>query len=186
MNTQLVTAYAVCRGIARMRAKNFYYGFLPLPKHKRNALCAVYAFMRHADDISDDSSLDPAERLTRLSAFLEEWKSVERGAPATDPVLLALADTQRRFVIPPQLLEQLRLWPLLEFESARARELYEAGDELLPLIHKDSRAALWVMMTIYRRLLAKIVERNYDVISGRVRLTPWQKVRILAQGMLKS
>ena len=60
MNTQLVTAYAVCRGIARARAKNFYYGFLPLPHEKRNALCAVYAFMRHADDISDDPTLDIA------------------------------------------------------------------------------------------------------------------------------
>ncbi len=51
---QLRAAYSVCRHIARSAAKNFYYGFLVLPARKRNALSAVYAFMRHADDISDD------------------------------------------------------------------------------------------------------------------------------------
>ena len=50
---QLRAAYSVCRHIARSAAKNFYYGFLVLPAHKRNALSAVYAFMRHADDISE-------------------------------------------------------------------------------------------------------------------------------------
>jgi len=39
-------AYSVCRGITRANAKNFYYAFLVLPKRKRQALCAVYAFMR--------------------------------------------------------------------------------------------------------------------------------------------
>ena len=97
MNTQLVTAYAVCRGIARTRAKNFYYGFLPLPKEKRNALCAVYAFMRHADDISDDASRSVPERRLALSTWLAEWHSVSGGTPTTDPVFFALADAQRRF-----------------------------------------------------------------------------------------
>ena len=44
-------AYAVCRSIARKEAKNFYYAFLALPEAKRDAICAVYAFMRHADDL---------------------------------------------------------------------------------------------------------------------------------------
>jgi len=48
---QVTMAYSVCRGITRSNAKNFYYAFLVLPKHKRQALCAVYAFMRRCDDI---------------------------------------------------------------------------------------------------------------------------------------
>ena len=56
-DSQLHMAYSVCRGITRARAKNFYYGFLVLPKRKRQALCAVYAFMRRCDDIADDPSL---------------------------------------------------------------------------------------------------------------------------------
>src|SRR5215469_2614829 len=48
---QLVMAYSVCKGITRTAAKNFYYAFMVLPRRKREALCAVYAFMRRCDDI---------------------------------------------------------------------------------------------------------------------------------------
>ena len=50
-------AYAACRAIARREAKNFYYAFVALPKPKRNAICAIYAFMRQADDLADDESV---------------------------------------------------------------------------------------------------------------------------------
>jgi len=55
--SQLAVAYSVCQSIARSAAKNFYYAFLVLPQQKRQALCAVYAFMRRCDDIADDSRL---------------------------------------------------------------------------------------------------------------------------------
>ncbi len=72
---QLRAAYGVCRHIARSAAKNFYYGFLVLPLRKRNALSAVYAFMRHADDISDDPTIPAVQRREKL----EEW--IECAAP---------------------------------------------------------------------------------------------------------
>ncbi len=43
-----------CRGVARSRAKNFYYSFLLLGREQRDAMCAVYAFMRYCDDLSDE------------------------------------------------------------------------------------------------------------------------------------
>ena len=107
MNQQLSHAYAVCRGVARRAAKNFYYGFLVLPAEKRNALCAVYAFMRHADDISDDPGFDPRQKRERLVDWLGAANQVFEGKPTDDPVLMALADAQKRFNIPPQLFEKL-------------------------------------------------------------------------------
>lgn len=306
MNAQLTTAYAVCRGIARREARNFYYSFLALPRDKRNALSAVYAFMRHADDLSDDELRTPAERLQRLSDWLDDWHAVESGTPSNDPVFVALADAQQRYAIPGKLLDQLvegtsmdlrsaqveayerdhgtarvtaaatmrvpqtfaelyrycylvasvvglvciriygyedpraeelaercgiafqltniirdvredaersrvyfpqedltkfglsaeefvggglqpsRLKPLLDFEAGRAHKYYEAADELVPLIHEDSRAALWVMVNIYRRLLERIAESNYDVLSGRIRLSASEKIGILGRGLMKS
>ena len=53
--SQLEVAYSVCRSITRSAAKNFYYAFVVLPPAKRHALCAVYAFMRRCDDITDDT-----------------------------------------------------------------------------------------------------------------------------------
>ncbi len=104
---QLHTAYSVCRHIARSAARNFYYGFLVLPKPKRNAISAVYAFMRRADDISDDPSLPPEQRREKLDEWVSALRRVAAGERTDDPVLFALADSQKRYAIPLELLEKL-------------------------------------------------------------------------------
>ncbi len=104
---KLDAAYEKCTEIARRQAKNFYYAFLALPKPKRDAICAVYAFMRHADDISDDESRSREERRADLAAWLADWHRVASGEPTDDPVFMALADTQASFQIPADLLDQL-------------------------------------------------------------------------------
>ena len=291
--SQLAVAYSVCRGITRSRAKNFYYGFLVLPKRKRRALCAVYAFMRRCDDIADDPSVPVLERRQKLDLWLNEFHAAQTGHPTDDPILLALTDAQRRFGIPAGLLDALafgtamdvdensdqsaasglqvqygsfedlqrycynvasvvglvcirifgyntpeaeplaercglafqltniirdvkedaalgrvylpgkdlaefgisatdiagidaaRIRPLLELEAQRAFENYRAADELIPLINEDSQPALWVLVTIYRSLLEKIVRLNYDVFTRRVSLSVWEKLRILGRGFLQ-
>jgi phytoene synthase len=72
---------------------------------------------------------------------------------------------------------------LLALEASRAREYYASAEELLPLIDRDSRAALWVLVTIYQGLLGRIVARNYDVFSERVSVPTTSKLMILARGM---
>ena len=49
----LEASYAFCQNIARTRARNFYYSFLLLSREQRDAMCAIYAFMRYCDDISE-------------------------------------------------------------------------------------------------------------------------------------
>jgi 15-cis-phytoene synthase len=116
VNQQTAHAYAVCRGIARRSAKNFYYGFLVLPSEKRNAFCAVYAFMRHADDISDDAALASEQKRQRLNQWLDAANQVFSGKATDDPVLLALADAQSRFKIPVLLFEKLVYGTSLDLE----------------------------------------------------------------------
>jgi phytoene synthase len=137
---QLRAAYAVCRHIARSAAKNFYYGFLVLPARKRSALCAVYAFMRHADDISDDPSLPIKERRAKLAAWMCALRRVVEGERTDDPVLMALADTQKTFNVPLDLLEKLVEGTAMDLPQpgserlgdapARARLHYETFEEL--------------------------------------------------------
>jgi phytoene synthase len=74
------------------------------------------------------------------------------------------------------------LRPLLEFEAERARGFYRALEELLPLVNDDSRAALWTLAEIYRRLLERIVARNYDVFSERISLSASEKLSVMAKG----
>ena len=105
--SQLDMAYSVCRHIARSAAKNFYYGFLVLPRRKRNALSAVYAFMRRCDDIADDNTLSPDDRRNKLAEWLDKVHRALAAQPTDDPVLLALTDAQRGYQIPIGLLDQL-------------------------------------------------------------------------------
>jgi 15-cis-phytoene synthase len=107
VTTPVEEAYRACREIARREAKNFYYSFVALPEPKRNAICAVYAFMRHADDLSDDESLSIAERRVNLANWLDAWHRASQGETTSDPVFIALADAQMRFNITSELLDQL-------------------------------------------------------------------------------
>ena len=106
-SSQLALAYSVCRGMARAGAKNFYYAFMVLPRPKRRALCAVYAYMRHCDDISDDALIMADLRRQRLSEWLEATHRAFAGQPTDDPILLALTDTRRNFSIPVELFDEL-------------------------------------------------------------------------------
>ncbi len=115
--SQLHMAYSVCRGITRAQAKNFYYGFLVLPKRKRQALSAVYAFMRRCDDIADDPALAARDRKQRLDAWVDAFHAAEAGHPTDDPVLLAVVDAQRRFGIPVGLLDQLAFGTAMDVEE---------------------------------------------------------------------
>jgi 15-cis-phytoene synthase len=78
-----------------------------------------------------------------------------------------------------------RFRPLLTMEADRAREYYQAGDQLSSYISEDSQPALWVLVNIYRKLLEKIAEHQYDVFSGKVSLTVSEKLRILMKGFLQ-
>jgi phytoene synthase len=107
---ELEQAYAVCREIAKREAKNFYWAFRVLPPHKSDAMCAVYAFMRKADDLADDERLTIEQRREAMAKWTEAWRA-ERAEPTgsttPDPVFVALNDTQRRFGISNELLEKL-------------------------------------------------------------------------------
>jgi 15-cis-phytoene synthase len=115
--SQLNMAYSVCRGIARSAAKNFYYGFLVFPQHKRNALAAVYAFMRRCDDIADDDTLSVGDRQNKLAEWLDRVHRALAGQPTDDPVLMALTDAQRLYQIPIGLLDQLAYGTAADLEQ---------------------------------------------------------------------
>jgi 15-cis-phytoene synthase len=89
-------AYRIAESVTRGEAKNFYYGIRLLPPPKRAALCAVYAVARRIDDIGDGDL--PAEQ--KVAELARVGKSVESLDDATDPVLVALAESARRYPVP--------------------------------------------------------------------------------------
>ena len=290
---ELAAAYAACRAIAKREAKNFYYAFVALPAPRRNAICAIYAFMRQADDLSDDESLPHEERRRNLNAWLSAWRRAASGAATIDPVFLAVRDATRRFAIPLELLDELvdgvsmdldraptgqpdtyatfddlyrycylvasvvglvsirifgysgeraeklaeetgiafqltnilrdvsedasrnRVYlpladlaahgvsldsvlhrapsappspaehALLASVARRAEDYYRSADELLPLIDRESRPALWVLVSIYHALLKRIARADYDVFTRRASVPTAQKIAILLMGMAR-
>jgi len=289
---ELAEAYKVCRGIAKREAKNFYYAFVALPMKRRNAICAIYAFMRQADDLADDESLQREERRRRLDAWLATWHQAANGAATKDPVFLAVRDATVRFRIPLKLLDELvagvtmdldhaaagtpdtyatfddlyrycylvasvvglvciRIFGyederaeklaeetgiafqltnilrdvtedasrnrvylplddlaaygislesllhrapggaptvserrLLEESARRAEGYYSSAQELLPLIDRESRPALWVLVSIYHALLKRIRGADYDVFTKRASVPALHKLAILGVGLV--
>jgi phytoene synthase len=312
---KLIEAYALCRAIAKREAKNFYYAFVALPEPRRNAICAIYAFMRQADDLADDESLPCEERRRRLDAWQADWRGVCHGGDSSDLVFFAVRNAVERYNIPLSLLDELiagvtmdldqpasdchpeqseaklkdmrlaspatasppdtyatfddlyrycylvasvvglvcirifgytdpraeklaeetgiafqltnilrdvaedaernRVYlpledlaahnvslesllhrrastpptdnerALLAATAQRAEAFYQSAQRLLPLIDRESRPALWVLVSIYQGLLKRIEKANYDVFTTRAAVPSPQKLSILTVGLAR-
>ena len=106
MGDCLEDSSAYCQRLARQRARNFYYGFLLLPRARRDALCAVYAFMRYCDDVADGNDAIPDK-----AARLQEWRRALDGALHGDygasMILPAFHQAVQQYSIPAEYFHQL-------------------------------------------------------------------------------
>lgn len=270
-------SYSYCRSVAKTRAKNFYYSFLLLSREQRNAMCAVYAFMRRCDDLSDE----PGASYAALKEWRRSFALALANANPPHPIMPALLDAIIRYQIPHQYFYEMidgvisDLFPrrfdtfdelykycykvasvvgltiihifgfespqalnlaeksgiafqltnilrdiredadrgrqylptedlmhfgvseddikggshtrcfieLMRFEVDRARQYYEESAPLLGLVHPRSRPSLWAMITIYSRLLDRIRDSSYDVLSQRISLSSLEKSWILLRAI---
>jgi|HubBroStandDraft_5_1064220.scaffolds.fasta_scaffold20334_2 squalene synthase HpnC/squalene synthase HpnD len=101
-------SYAECNRIARASKSSFYLAFYGLRKEKRNALCALYAFMRLIDDVSDEAG-DLESKRHGLALWRAKLDEAMQGRTTGHAVLPALADTINRFSIPPRYFHDLIL-----------------------------------------------------------------------------
>jgi phytoene synthase len=144
----LADAYARCESVTREQAANFYYGIRLLPRERRRAMCAVYAFARRVDDLGD-GTLERDEKLRRLEQEAQALAGLELGAPAPaggdDPVMMALADAYVRFSLPPGALAELIEGVRMDVEGAT----YEGFDELVLYCRRVAGAIGRVCLAIF-------------------------------------
>lgn len=286
LGANLEDAYSLAREITREASRSFYLSTILLPRPKRRAIQALYAFLRTTDNIVDDGGAGAT------LAALEGWRLRSRRAPRDQdhPVLLAWADTRDRFGVPQALAEELidgvamdltinryatfamlerycycvastvglmsmyiigcvddrpatiaeatpyaarlglamqltnilrdigedsragRIYlpqdelravgygddelaaglispafrTLVDEQIARADALYDASLPGIALLHPESRFAVAAAAGIYRGILPKIVENDYDVFNRRAHLSLREKLillpRLRAQG----
>lgn len=103
MQPSLARSYRYCEALARRQAGNFYPAFRILPRPQRLAMCALYAFLRIADDLSDDPAPLPVKR-----RLLADWRRGLDQALCGDgchPLHAALEHTVRSYAIPREYLE---------------------------------------------------------------------------------
>jgi phytoene synthase len=96
MRNAIDQSYEYCRRVARRRAKNFYYSFILLSRPQRRAMCAIYAFMRYCDDLSDE----PGATGAAIERWRAELEDALAGRFSGHPVWPAFHHTVRRFRIP--------------------------------------------------------------------------------------
>jgi 15-cis-phytoene synthase len=115
-------AYGEVERLTRKRARNFAYGIMLMPREKRRAIAAIYAFARRVDDIADGVLPDDEKR-----AQLESLRAALRAEPGGDAMLVALDDARRRYRIPDDELRALvdgGLQDLAQRRYADFEELY--------------------------------------------------------------
>jgi phytoene synthase len=117
VNVDAAEAYAYCRDVAKHQAKNFYYAFLFLPKTKREAIYALYAFCRYCDDIADGDSA-PESRQTLLYLWRQELDNCYAGK-ATHPITRALQHVIARYPISKHYFEELIRGVEMDFTTQR-------------------------------------------------------------------
>jgi phytoene synthase len=132
-------AYAEVGRITRREAKNFAYGIMVLPRAKRQAIAAIYAFARSVDDVAD-GELPVEEKRARL----EQLRSALAEDPA-DPVFVALRDARERFAIPREPLEALIDGGLQDLEQSSYRDF----DELRGYCEKVAGAVGLACVPVY-------------------------------------
>ncbi len=145
---QTARAYAVCEAITREQAANFYYGIRLLAGDRRRAMCAVYAFSRRVDDIGD-GDLETAEKRARLGQAELGLTALDgAGGPAAaegDPVMIALADANRRFDLPIAALGDLIAGVRMDVDGIA----YESFDDLVVYCRRVAGAIGRVCLAIF-------------------------------------
>ena len=132
-------AYEKVERVTRARAKNFAYGIMVLPREKRRAIAAIYAFAREVDDIAD-GDLPVFAKRARLEALRESLD-----APGCDAMDVALADARARFPIPRAALEALVAGGLQDLEQTR----YACFDALRGYCEKVAGAVGVACVAVY-------------------------------------
>jgi 15-cis-phytoene synthase len=145
---ELARDYARCEAITRGQAANFYYGIRLLPRERRQAMSAVYAFARRIDDIGD-GILPAEEKLRRLDGEALALLDLEAGRTPQlevhDAVIAALLDARSHFPLPDGALGELIEGVRMDVEGVG----YESFDQLVLYCRRVAGAIGRVCLAIF-------------------------------------
>src|SRR6202789_4558483 len=120
------------RAITKKSASNLALAFILLPKQKRDAMSALYAFCREVDDVADDETVPTEKRRTQLADWRDDVRRVfENGSPQF-PVNQELQSVIKQFSLPFELFDELIKGCEMDLEIKR----YENFEQLELYCHR--------------------------------------------------
>ncbi len=156
--TALQEAYAHCQRVTRTEAKNFYYAFVTLPKPKRQAIFAAYAFCRLCDDIADEP-LPLNEKRRKLHEVDAALERASDGNP-DGPVYSALAHAVGEYGIPWEDLSEIARGVEMDLTLNR----YETFDDLATYCYRVASVVGIVCIHIFG--FSDPMARDYAIDLG--------------------
>lgn len=136
-------SYLYCHAMARRSGSNFYCCFRLLPREKRRAMEALYAFMRHTDDLGDNASLSTDVRRRQLASWRNAFEQALAGRPLADStdsvakkLLPAAVEIVHRYAIPPEHLREVIDGVEMDIEP----RVYQTFEELSEYCHRVASA----------------------------------------------
>ncbi len=141
-------AYRSCRELAQSHYENFPVASFLLPRHLRDPVAAIYAFARSADDIADEGHAGATERLQQLDEMRQALCLIEQGAPPSQPLYIALADTIETHSLPITLFHDL----LSAFRQDVTCKRYASFGELMDYCRRSANPVGRLLLHLNRQV----------------------------------
>jgi 15-cis-phytoene synthase len=149
------------RAITRKSASNLALAFVLLPRPKRDAMSALYAFCRAVDDVADDESVPGEQRRIQLAAWREDIRRAVENQPPQFVINQEFQPVIRRFHLPYALFDELIMGCEMDLDTKR----YENYEQLELYCHRVASVVGLLSIEIFGYQNAAC--RDYAVYLGK-------------------
>ena len=169
--SDLEASYDECRRLARRHYENFPVASLLVPRDKRDALAAIYAFARSADDFADEPGVEG--RLEALADWRRRLYACVEGE-SDHPTFLALGDTIRKHRLSVSNLDNL----LRAFETDVTRNRHQNFESLLHYSAFSANPVGRLMLELFDHRDPELFALSDNICTALQLTNFWQDVRI--------
>ncbi|QPC46039.1 phytoene/squalene synthase family protein [Mangrovibacillus cuniculi] len=160
----LQDAYQQCEEIIKHHSKTFYRAFSLLPKAKKQAVWAVYAFCRHVDDIVDEGNHPVKE----LQVFKEEFNRFLIGEyNSNDPKWVALQDVFSRYKMNTKAFQDMIIGQEMDIQD----RVYETVEDVLDYSYHVASTVGLMLLPILAPKSANKLENQAIYLGYAMQLT---------------
>ncbi|TNF93662.1 MAG: squalene synthase HpnC [Gammaproteobacteria bacterium] len=165
MTPELTAAYESCMAVARSHYENFPVASWLVQKHLRIHVATIYTFARRADDLADEGTDSPEQKIAALKQMGDLLNNAVQGKPDDDFLYIALANTIDEYQLDPQLFHDL----LDAFTQDVSKARYENFDKVLDYCRRSANPVGRLMLQLFGEATEEN-NRDSDLICSALQL----------------